>query len=105
MSDMFYSQDRLYGDIPIARADREPCVVCGHPTGDCVPEDHNPQNIHIAFAATEAETLKDVPLIYVDEDIWGERQISPFTTAKILLAKKGQQVTLEKAKELGIKIN
>lgn len=104
MSDIFNSQDRLYGDIPILRANREPCIVCGHPTGDCTPEDHNPQNIHIALAATESQTLGE-RLIYVDEDIWGERQISPFTTARVLLARKGQQVTLEKAKELGIKIN
>lgn len=104
MSDIFNSQDRLYGDIPILRANREPCLVCGHPTGDCTPEDHNPQNIHIALAATESRTLGE-RLIYVDEDIWGERQISSFTTARVLLAKKGQHVTLEKAKELGIKIN
>jgi len=105
MSDIFYSQDKLYGDIEIHRATREPCLVCGHPTGDCTPEDHNPQDVHIAFAATESATLDDNRLIYVDEVIWGEKQISPFATAKVLLARKGQQVTLSRAKELGIKIN
>jgi len=105
MSELFYLQDRLYGDIPIVRATREPCIVCGHPTGDCTPEDHSPQDIHIAFSTTESTTLKDITLVYVDEDIYEERQISPFTTAKVLIARKGQQVTLERARELGIKIN
>jgi len=105
MSDMFYSQDTIYGDIQFHRATREPCLVCGHPTGDCTPEDHNPQDIHIAFASVESTTLDDIRTIYVDEDIWGERQITPFTTARVLLARKGQQVTLEKAKELGMEVN
>lgn len=105
MTDIFNSQDRLFGDIPILKADREPCLVCGHPTGDCKPADHNPQDIHIALTDNTLETLKDEKLIYVDETIYGERQISPYTTAKVVLARKGSFVTLEKAKELGIKVN
>lgn len=105
MTDIFSSQDRLFGDIPILRADREPCLVCGHPTGDCTSENHNPEDIHIAFVNSNLESTKKEKLVYVDETIYGERQISPFTTAKVVLARKGSYVTLEKAKELGIKVN
>lgn len=102
MSDIFYSNNRIYGDLPILRADREPCIVCGHPTGDCTPADHNPQDIHIALTDSTLETLKDQKLIYVDETIYGERQITPYTTAKVILARAGTYVTPEKARELGI---
>ena len=105
MTDIFNSQDRLFGDIPILKADREPCLVCGHPTGDCKPADHNPQDIYIAFVDSNLESVKEEKLIYVDETIYGERQISPYTTAKVVLARKGSFVTLQKAKELGIKVN
>lgn len=105
MTDIFNSQDRLFGDIPILKADREPCLVCGHPTGDCKPADHNPQDIRIAFVDSNLENIKEEKLIYVDETIYGERQISPYTTAKVVLARKGSFVTLEKARELGIKVN
>ena len=105
MTDIFNSQDRIFGDIPILKADRESCLVCGHPTGDCTPEHHNPQDIHIAFVNSNLETIKDEKLIYVDETIYGIKQITPYTTARVILARKGSFVTLEKAKELGIKVN
>jgi hypothetical protein len=105
MSDAFYTNDRVFGDIPILRADREPCLVCGHPTGDCTPDDHNPQDIHIDLSDSRLESLKNEKLIYVDETIYGERQITPFTTAKVILARAGTYVTVDKARELGIKVN
>jgi len=105
MSDAFYSKDNVFGDIPILRADREPCLVCGHPTGDCTPEDHNPQDIHIALQDTNHESRRQEKLIYVYETIYGEKQITAFTTAKVVLARAGTYVTVDKARELGIKVN
>lgn len=105
MSDIFQSQDRIYGDIPINRADRNPCIVCGHPTGDCSPADHNPQDIHIAFSNTNHETLTDLQTVYVDEDIYETRAITPYTNSTVLVVKKGQTISLKRALELGIKIN
>lgn len=101
MSDMFRSHDYVFGDIPISKATREPCLVCGHPTGDCVPDNHQKPS-SIAFATSVIETMKDVQLILVDEDLYTDRRISPFTTLKVLVAKKGSYITLEKAIELGI---
>lgn len=105
MSNLFYSKNVLFGDIPISIADREPCLVCGHPTGDCTPESHNPQDIHISTSDNNLNSLKDEKLIYVDETIYGERQVTSFTTAKVVLARAGTYVTVDKARELGIKVN
>lgn len=102
---MFYSKDVLFGDIPILRASGEPCIVCGHPTGNCTPEDHNPQDIHISTTNNNLSSMQEEKLIYVDETIYGERQLTAFTTVKVVLAKAGTYVTVDKARELGIKIN
>jgi hypothetical protein len=100
MSDIFRSGDYVFGDIPITKADRTPCIVCGHPTGDCAP-DHQ-EAPYIAFADTVIDSMKDKQLVLVQETVYGERQISPFTKAKVILARKGSYVTVEKAIELGI---
>jgi len=94
------NKEYIYGDIEISRATGEPCLVCGHPTGDCTSEDSHPQ--HIFGIDSVVETVKHSQLVLVEETVYGERQISPFTTAKVILAAKGTYVTLEKAKELGI---
>lgn len=101
MSDIFRSGDYVYGDIPITRATREPCIVCGHPTGDCKPDEHE-EPLHIAFADSVIETMKEQQLVLVEETVYGERQISPFTKARVILARKGSYITVEKAIELGI---
>ena len=102
MSEIFSDQSRIYGDIPISRADRQPCIACGHPTGDCKPSEHDDNNIQIAFSGGKHESTKDQRLVYVDRTIYGERQVTPFTTAKVVLARQGTYVTEEKATELGI---
>ena len=38
----------------------------------------------------------------VEEDIYEDRQITPFTKARVIVHHKGSYVTLEKAKELGV---
>jgi hypothetical protein len=101
MSDVFRSSDYIYGDIPFSKADREPCIICGHPTGDC--KDGNDKDAPvILFGSTVIETMKERQLVLVEETVYGERQITPFTKSKVLLAKKGTYITVEKAIELGI---
>lgn len=97
---MFVSKEYIYGDIELTKATREPCIVCGHPTGDCSDVGAEPK--HIFGTDSVVETVKQSQLVLVEETIYGTRQISPFTTAKVILAAKGTYVTLEKAKELGI---
>lgn len=91
--------DYLYGDIPIARATRNSCPVCGHPTGDCATDASQPKHI-IGFGIFESvdKTLD----FLVEEDIFEERQLNPHYTARVLIARKGQRIPLARARELGL---
>ena len=100
MSDVFRSSDYLYGDIPISRADREPCVVCGHPTGDCIPEGH--EEPVVAFSQVRTENNDTIRLVLVKEDVYITKQVSPYATSRILAARAGQYISQEKAQELNI---
>ena len=92
-------QEVIYGDITIMHADRRPCIVCGHPTGDCATEHSQPTHISGvgAFKSID-DTLKHL----VEEDIWEEKQINPYHTARVLVARKGSYIPFPKAKELGL---
>lgn len=93
--------EKILGNVSILRATREPCPVCGHPTGDCVGEIAPPSKI-VGLTGGVIESLKDAQTVLVEEDIFEERQITPFTKAKVILHHKGSYVTLEQAKNLGI---
>ena len=103
MSDVFRSQDTVFG-IPILRAGRDSCPVCQHPTGVCIEhDDYEPVDInHVAFTDGTIETMKDVQTILVEEDIYEDRQITPFTKTRVIIHHKGSYVNIDKAKELGI---
>jgi len=92
--------EKLGDGISILRATREPCPVCGHPTGDCDGEDGPPKKI-VGLTGV-IETLKELQTFLVEEDIYEDRQITPFTKARVIIHHKGSYVTLEKAKNLGI---
>lgn len=90
----------IFGNIPFVPATREPCPVCGHPTSDC----SNGQRIapkEIVGVETFPSLHKTTKVV-VEEDIYEMRQITPFTNVKVLVARAGQQVTVEQAKELGL---
>lgn len=89
----------LYGDIQILRQSQEPCIVCGHPTGDCTTEHAIPDHI---WGVTEVPSLEDTTTILVEEDVVGYRQITPFTKTKVILARAGQKISVTQARELGI---
>lgn len=86
--------------VRIVRATREPCMICGHPTGDCAEGADVPHTI-IGLGIRELEKRPE-PTVLVPEDIFAERQITPFTRARVLIAAKGTYVSADKAKELGI---
>jgi hypothetical protein len=89
----------LFGDVQIVRATREACPVCGHPTGDCTGESHPPSRI-IGLGTIPSMTPNQTVL--VEEDVFGEVSPTPYTTMRVLLAKKGQQIPVERARELGL---
>lgn len=96
-------QDPMNHDVvagyPVLRADRGECPVCGHPTGDCAGETAPPRRI---WGLGDVPSMVEGQTVLVGEDIWEDRQITPYTTSRVLVAKAGSQIPLEKAKELGI---
>lgn len=83
-------------------ADRQPCLVCGHPTGDCVDETQKSEIGKLVINVSNLETFKGVQKILVEQDMFEERQVSPYAKITIRIARKGSYVTVDRAKELGI---
>jgi hypothetical protein len=91
---------RAFDDVSFLGADRQPCLICGHPTGDCSGDAPVLQNKMIAGFGVRG--LESRISFLVEEDIFEERQITPFTKAKVLLHKKGKQISFDEAKRLGL---
>lgn len=85
--------------IKFLHADREPCPVCGHPSGDCPGEDISPP---VIWGYNSSGSLDDTLTFYVEEDYYEERELAPGITAKFLIHKKGKTISLREAKELGL---
>jgi hypothetical protein len=84
--------------LRILRADRQPCPVCGHPTGDC--SDGQPPKHIIGFDSSTSEG--GGLTVFVEEDIWEEKPITPYTKARVLVYKKGESISQDEAKRLGL---
>lgn len=89
----------LLPGIRILRATRQPCIVCGHPTGDCATDHSRPTNIVGYGTIPSMEGQQD---FLVEEDVIVEQQITPFTKSNVILARKGQRIPLARARELGL---
>jgi hypothetical protein len=89
----------LLPGVRLAKATREACPVCGHPTGDCAGELPPPHRIVGDNIDTKPQPD---PSVLVPEDHYEERQITPFTRVKVLVAAAGSYVTPERARELGL---
>jgi hypothetical protein len=100
---VFYKNDflqsyRVGDNIYVARADRQPCLVCGHPTGDCVGDAEKPDHI----AGLGGNMLESAQTYLVEEDIFVERQLTPTVTTKILVHPKGKIISVTEAKKFGL---
>lgn len=99
--------EEILPGVRLYRATREPCIVCGHPTGDCTDhqgsEEGEPDKkvIRIQFAEVEVPS-KDEPQVLVREDIYREVQLTSLTKTRVLVAKAGTYVPRAKALELGL---
>ena len=90
---------RIFDDVYLLESRREPCIVCGHPTGDCAGESGPPESI-AGFGTIES--LIDEQTFYLERDVYEERQITPFNKIKVLIHKKGKQIPLREAERLGL---
>ncbi len=100
---VFYKNDFLrpyvVGDnIRVSQADRSPCPVCGHPTGDCVGDSPKPK--HIAGMGTNM--LESSQTYLVEEDIIVERQLTNSIKTKVLVHPKGKFISVTEAKKFGL---
>lgn len=84
--------------ISYLRATREPCPVCGHPTGDCQGESGAPKTV---WGYNTNSTLDKNLTFYIEEDYYEEREIAPGLVTRMLIHKKGKHIPLEEAKKLG----
>ena len=84
--------------VTYLRATRQACPVCGHPSGDCKGESPDPTTI---WGYNTNTSLDLNQTFLVEEDYYEEREIGPNLFVKILVYKKGKQIPLLKAKELG----
>lgn len=104
VSDVTYGWDLdseiLFDDIRILRAKRQPCIVCGHPTGDCADGAVRPARI--VGEEFFAKKQRKEPGVLVGEDIYEEVYITPSTKTKVLVAKAGTYISLEKAERYGL---
>lgn len=87
--------------VSFLSADRQPCPVCGHPTGDCTGEAPEAPAPRIQFTPLEKPS-KDDPTVLVTEDIWEEVQITSLTKTRVLVARAGSYLPLAKAREYGL---
>ena len=83
----------------VLRSTREPCPVCGHPTGDCAGPSGPP--IHI-IGANIFPSLGHEDVHIVEEDVFVDRVLNEHTTIRVRLAKAGDVLPVSKAKELGL---
>lgn len=95
----YNNPEYLFDGISIVRADRQPCPVCGHPTGDCAAKNSEP---HHVIGMGIFKTIDQKLTFTVEENVYEERQINPFYKAKVILARKGQKISVDKARELGL---
>ncbi len=87
---------RLFDNVTTTGANRMPCPVCGHPTGDCVGE--SPTSINMA-GYENVESLKDKLTFIVEEDYYEEKQINDLLRNKVLVYKKGQTIPYKEAEK------
>jgi hypothetical protein len=93
------SGQRRIGDYVVSMADRQPCLVCGHPTGDCTGSAEKPDHI---WGLGDVPSMETSQTVLVEENIYEERQITPYTKSRVLVAAKGKHIPLKQARELGL---
>lgn len=89
----------LNKSVKVSSATRQPCPVCGHPTGDCAGESGPPEKI---FGYDTNSTLDQHLTFLVEEDYYESREIAPGLITKRLIHKKGSQIPFYRAKEIGL---
>lgn len=91
----------LGGAAHVLRASREPCLVCGHPTGDCRGEQKSPAP-QDTLGANIFPSLDGRKTFLVKQDVYEESSLAGGITMRILVVKAGTEISYRKARELGL---
>lgn len=92
--------EEIIPGVKISRASDKNCIVCGSKAGNCTSKNYGGPN-HIVTLGKDEE-LAEVDMYTVTEDVWEDRPITKSRTSRFLVARKGQQISVKKAKDLGI---
>ncbi len=93
----------IYGDIEILRATREPCIVCGDPTGDCVPKGHKPPEKLLGLGIFKS--LDEQQTYRVLEDFFVTEEVSAGVFTKVRKFAVGQVIPLSEARKYNLTRN
>lgn len=93
----------IYGDIEILRATREPCIVCGDPTGDCVPQGHKPPEKLLGLGIFKS--LDEQQTYRILEDFFVTEEVSPGVFTKVRKFAVGQIIPLSEARKYNLTRN
>lgn len=94
------AEEYIYGDYRILRADRQPCPICGHPTGDC--NSQTPHKLDSMFGTGLFKSVDNEHKVMVEETIYEERVIYGTSKIKVIKFKKGQMISIDEARENGL---
>lgn len=79
----------LVGGFQVSGADRQPCPVCGHPTGDCVGSEDKP-------------LIHNSPTFFVEKDVYEEKQLTAGIKTTVIKFKKGTNIPMSEALKHGL---
>ena len=93
--------DWLYNDIRILRNERGPCPVCGHPTGDCAPEETTNPFDHL-FGIGIFGSIDNKQTFMLRDDVFVEEEVTANHFVRVRKYRAGQEIPLEEARNLGL---
>ena len=90
-SPAFRGNGRSYmlNGIEVLSADRGPCPVCGHPTGDCV-------------GAGEKPVIHNSPTFFLEKDVYEQKAITSSISTSVVKYRKGTHIPMSEAIRLGL---
>jgi hypothetical protein len=99
--------EEIFPGVKFYSANREPCIVCNHPTGDCGSHSSDSQQesfppLRIQFGEIATKKQEDDPEVRVERDIFKEVQLTSMTKTRVLVARAGTFIPKSKAQELGL---
>jgi len=91
----------VLNDIRIIRASRTPCIICGHPTGDCSDNSAAKPRQIIGDHMFQKSTIPQNEVLVL-EDLFDTVQITNRTSTRVLVARAGTYISRDKAIEFGL---